>query len=958
DEDESSDSEEEEEEHLALTVPAPALYSSVSTSKETKPFEEGETAATPPPFGYRIAARISVQPHILMPFCLESEVESESIPEADIQLRKRARFTTPTGGYKVGESSVAAAARQIRPALTIADRRRADDRLIGRLRREGRYFRTLYTTYTQEVAHSRDYCTQIIDYYQSREVHTSTLVTQIEALQRDVSTLQRQHIDDEDRLTRHIQHEHAQRDVAPEDGDKMAPKRTTRSTQVPPVTPAPTATTTIVTKAQLQALINQGVAAAMAKAEASRVRNGYGSNGLGPRLAQVVRECTYLDFLKCQPLNFKGTEGVIELTQWSRSYMVKLPCEDCYSGSCSGISMENFEENDDRHCPRGEIKKLETEMWELKTKGTYVIGYSLRFQELALMCDRTFLKESDRIKKYIGGLPDTIHDSVKATKPKTMQEAIKFATELMDKRICDVVENKRKFEGTSGNNQNQPSRIRGRTLAGPRAYAAGNSDRNMYTGSKPLCSKCDYYHEDYIPGPEYPEYLPPADDVLPAKEQPLPVAVSPITESPGYIMKSEPEMEPEDKDGDDEKSEEDSIEYLTSGGDDDADDDGDDLSEDDADDEDEEESSDSKEEEEDHIAPTVPAPALYSSVSVSEETEPFEEGETTATPPPFGYRVAARISVQPHILMPFCSKSERARFTTPTGGYEVGESSVTATARQIRPALTIADRCRADDRLIGRLRRERRYFRTLSTTYAQEKMAPKRTTRLIQVLPVTPASTATTTTVTEAQLQALIDQGVAAAMAESEASRVRNGYDSNGSGPRLAQAVRECTYPDFLKCQPLNFEGTEGGSDSLNGVALTWWNSHVKTVTLEVAQALPWKTLKKMITDKYCPRDEIKKLEFELWEVKTKGTDVIGYSRRFQDLALMCDRTFPEESDRVEKYIGGVPDMIHDSVKAAKPKTMQEAIEFATELMDKRIRDAVENKQKFEGTFGNNQYQP
>nr|GEV77262.1 hypothetical protein [Tanacetum cinerariifolium] len=78
----------------------------------------------------------------------------------------------------------------------------------------------------------------------------------------------------------------------------MAPKRTTRSTQVPPITPAPTATTITVTEAQLQALINQGVAAAMVKAEASRVRNGYDINGSGPRLAQAVRECTYPDFLK------------------------------------------------------------------------------------------------------------------------------------------------------------------------------------------------------------------------------------------------------------------------------------------------------------------------------------------------------------------------------------------------------------------------------------------------------------------------------------------------------------------------------------------------------------------------------------------------------------------------------------------------------------------------------------
>nr|GFA60191.1 putative reverse transcriptase domain-containing protein [Tanacetum cinerariifolium] len=113
-----------------------------------------------------------------------------------------------------------------------------------------------------------------------------------------------------------------------------------------------------------------------------------------------------------------------------------------------------------------------------------------------------------------------------------------------------------------------------------------------------------------------------------------------------------------------------------------------------------------------------------------------------------------------------------------------------------------------------------------------------------------------------------------------------------------------------------------------------------------------------MMTDKYCPRGKIKKLETKMWELKTKDTDVIGYSRRFQELALMCDRIFLEESDRVEKYIGGLPDMIHDSVKATRPKTMQEAIEFAVELMDKRIRDVVENKQKFKGTSRNNQNHP
>ncbi|GJZ60313.1 putative reverse transcriptase domain-containing protein [Tanacetum coccineum] len=102
----------------------------------------------------------------------------------------------------------------------------------------------------------------------------------------------------------------------------MAPKRTTRST---PVTPTPNATpTTTVTEAQLQALIDQGVAAAMAEAEASRVRNGYNSNGSGPRPAQAARECSYSEFLKCKPLDFKGTEGVVELTRWFEKMVSSL----------------------------------------------------------------------------------------------------------------------------------------------------------------------------------------------------------------------------------------------------------------------------------------------------------------------------------------------------------------------------------------------------------------------------------------------------------------------------------------------------------------------------------------------------------------------------------------------------------------------------------------------------------
>ncbi|GJS40404.1 reverse transcriptase domain-containing protein [Tanacetum coccineum] len=241
----------------------------------------------------------------------------------------------------------------------------------------------------------------------------------------------------------------------------------------------------------------------------------------------------------------------------------------------------------------------------------------------------------------------------------------------------------------------------------------------------------------------------------------------------------------------------------------------------------------------------------------------------------------------------------------------------------------------------------------------------------------------TTTPMTDAQLKALIAQGVVDALAEIKVNRSRNGDDNHDLGTgirRQTHVASECTYSDFLKCQPLNFKGTEGvvgltqwfekmesvfhisncrvtcqvkfTTCTLLGNALTWWNSHVKTVGHDAVYGMPWKTLMKMLTDKYCSRGEIKNLEIEIWNLKVKGTNVASYIQRFQELALMCGRMFFEESDQVGKYVGGLPDMIQESVMASKQKTMQDAIKFATELMDQKIRTfakrQAENKRKLD----------
>nr|GEV57971.1 putative reverse transcriptase domain-containing protein [Tanacetum cinerariifolium] len=388
------------------------------------------------------------------------------------------------------------------------------------------------------------------------------------------------------------------------------------------------------------------------------------------------------------------------------------------------------------------------------------------------------------------------------------------------------------------------------------------------------------------------------------------------------------EFEEEDLEED---PEEDPADYPANRGDDD-DNKEEESSEDDNDDEDEEEAS---KEDEEHLALTDYAalPAI-DHVPSAKKTEPFETDESVATPPPprsprtkvpfsqthicrarktirlqppmaasieacieapLGYkanmiqsRAASPLLIpSPPLLLPSTDHEsdipktdlpfwKRLCLTALSFRFEVGESSTAAATRQT--AHTLARR--VDYGFIDTffLLYPLRLLLTLPgfATLPVFKMPPKKTT----------APT------TYAAIKQLIAQGVVDALAEYKAHRRNgNGDDSHNSGSsrRTEYAINEYTYSDFLKCQPRNFKGTKG------------------VVVL--------------------PRSELKKFKTEIWNLKVKGTDVVSYTQRFQELALMYGRMFLEESDEVEKYVGGLPDMIQGSVMASKPKTMQEAID-------------------------------
>nr|GFC13073.1 putative reverse transcriptase domain-containing protein [Tanacetum cinerariifolium] len=141
-------------------------------------------------------------------------------------------------------------------------------------------------------------------------------------------------------------------------------------------------------------------------------------------------------------------------------------------------------------------------------------------------------------------------------------------------------------------------------------------------------------------------------------------------------------------------------------------------------------------------------------------------------------------------------------------------------------------------------------------------------------------------------------------------------HSSHAENPRNMHIERPCYYIDFIKCHPLNFKGTEGA------VCLTRWIEKMESVfnisgTLGPdAYKMTWSVLWKKMTDKYCPLGEVKKLEIELWNLKVKDNNIPAYINRFQELALICTKFISNETEKVDKYISGLPDNIYGNVKS------------------------------------------
>ncbi|GJX08106.1 reverse transcriptase domain-containing protein [Tanacetum coccineum] len=146
-------------------------------------------------------------------------------------------------------------------------------------------------------------------------------------------------------------------------------------------------------------------------------------------------------------------------------------------------------------------------------------------------------------------------------------------------------------------------------------------------------------------------------------------------------------------------------------------------------------------------------------------------------------------------------------------------------------------------------------------------------------------------------------------------------------------------------------------SSTLLDSALTWWNVYVRSVTLDTAHATPWSDFKAMFIRKYCPQNEVKQMENELWNLKVKGTNLTAYNQRFQELILLCPEMVPNTDRLLERYIEGLPLNIKGNVTSSKPVDLHEAIEMAQGLMYQVVQELGENsgdKRKWNGNHYNN----
>ncbi|GJU92489.1 reverse transcriptase domain-containing protein [Tanacetum coccineum] len=237
---------------------------------------------------------------------------------------------------------------------------------------------------------------------------------------------------------------------------------------------------------------------------------------------------------------------------------------------------------------------------------------------------------------------------------------------------------------------------------------------------------------------------------------------------------------------------------------------------------------------------------------------------------------------------------------------------------------------------------------TLSNPYLQSAVESLQVVETLAVMPPKRTSTSAAPVMTHAAIQQLVADSIAAAL-EAQAATMANTDNTNRNPkPREAHVARKCSYKEFMSCQPFYFKCTKGA-----------WNLVAQPIGIEEADEIAWTELKRILTNKYYPQTEVKKIEDEFYNLVVKGNDLKNYARRFQELAVLCPNMVPNTEKLMEAFIGGLPRSIEGNVTASKPHTLEEAITITQKLMDQVTKHNAEqgtndHKRKFDDRRNNN----
>jgi hypothetical protein len=130
-------------------------------------------------------------------------------------------------------------------------------------------------------------------------------------------------------------------------------------------------------------------------------------------------------------------------------------------------------------------------------------------------------------------------------------------------------------------------------------------------------------------------------------------------------------------------------------------------------------------------------------------------------------------------------------------------------------------------------------------------------------------------------------------------------------------------------------------SGTLEGVALTWWNSQVQVLGLEAANNMPWQEFKNLLKAEYSPRDQIKNLEAEFWNLNMEGSEIEAYTSRNHELSVLCPNMVTAEFQRIEGNLEGLVPQIHSMVTSSATDNLYDVIKLAHMLTDQVVRQGT-----------------